>query len=148
MKPQRPRSFTEEQMGTAEPPPIQMEPFSVSLPGKAPQTARGGVPPTRPAAPEYMVKGGDTLYDIAAALIGPGASHSDKKAMVDKIAELSGIADPDVIEPGQMLQTGGRMVSPRGVKQAAARRRARKPAPRRPYSGPMGRSPRFIEQVP
>lgn len=62
----------------------------------------GGVPePTADAAPEpaprtYTVVSGDTMWAIAERFYGDGSKYQ-------VIADASGVADPDLIHPGQVL---------------------------------------------
>lgn len=52
--------------------------------------------PAAPAARTYVVKKGDTLWAIAKQFYGDGNQYP-------KIAQASGIANPDLIHPGQQL---------------------------------------------
>lgn len=60
--------------------------------------ADAGPPP--PATVSYVVVPGDTLWGIAAGLVGP---DEDVRVMVAVIKELSGI-DTSVLVPGDVLQ--------------------------------------------
>lgn len=76
--------------GTPEPPP------------PAPEAAAGAgaespvEPEPEPAAQTYTVVSGDTLWAIAERFYGDGSKYP-------QIAEASGIANPDLIQPGQVL---------------------------------------------
>ncbi|MEV4128390.1 LysM peptidoglycan-binding domain-containing protein [Nocardia sp. NPDC049707] len=54
------------------------------------------VPPPPPAAQTYTVEPGDTLWAIAERFYGDGNRYQE-------IADASGIDNPDVINPGQVL---------------------------------------------
>ncbi|MEU0499505.1 LysM peptidoglycan-binding domain-containing protein [Nocardia sp. NPDC005998] len=54
------------------------------------------VPPPPPAAQTYTVEPGDTLWAIAERLYGDGNRYQE-------IADASGIDNPDLINPGQVL---------------------------------------------
>ncbi len=53
-------------------------------------------PPPEPAEQTYTVVSGDTLWAIAERFYGDGRKYP-------QIAEGSGIANPDLIHPGQVL---------------------------------------------
>ena len=53
-------------------------------------------PPPPPAPRTYTVVSGDTLWAIAERFYGDGNQYQ-------KIASASGIANPDLIQPGQVL---------------------------------------------
>ncbi|WP_433563293.1 LysM peptidoglycan-binding domain-containing protein [Nocardia sp. CA-151230] len=54
------------------------------------------VPPPPPAAQTYTVEPGDTLWAIAERFYGDGNRYQE-------IADASGIDNPDLIQPGQVL---------------------------------------------
>ncbi|HWO70737.1 MAG TPA: LysM peptidoglycan-binding domain-containing protein [Actinomycetota bacterium] len=54
----------------------------------------------RRAARVVVVRPGDTLWGIAAALVGPAG---DPRPVVDAIARANGV-DPGAIRPGQVLE--------------------------------------------
>lgn len=62
-------------------------------PAPAPQAAPA---PAAPAQQTYTVQGGDTLWAIAERYYGDGNQYM-------KIATANGIANPDLIHPGQQL---------------------------------------------
>ncbi|HVK23335.1 MAG TPA: LysM peptidoglycan-binding domain-containing protein [Actinokineospora sp.] len=74
--------------GTAE---AAAAPAPVPVPEPAPQAA-----PAPPAAQTYTVVPGDTLSAIAKRFYGDGNQYM-------RIAQASGIANPDMIHPGQVL---------------------------------------------
>ena len=57
-----------------------------------PETA----PPPPPAPPTYTVVSGDTLWAISERFYGDGSKYQ-------RIADASGISNPDLIHPGQVL---------------------------------------------
>ncbi|CRK60979.1 Xanthomonapepsin precursor [Alloactinosynnema sp. L-07] len=67
------------------------EPAPVPVPTPAPQAA-----PAPPAAQTYTVVPGDTLSAIAKRFYGDGSQYM-------RIAHASGISNPDLIRPGQVL---------------------------------------------
>lgn len=80
---------------TDEPPPpapevkVEVAPAAVEQPAPAPA-------PPPPAPRTYTVIAGDTLWAIAERFYGDGSKYP-------KIAAASGIANPDLIHPGQVL---------------------------------------------
>jgi LysM repeat protein len=93
---------------TAEPPPPepeaaapQVEPAAVEEPAPAPPPAEAAPappppPPPPPAPRTYTVVSGDTLWAIAERFYGDGSKYQ-------VIANASGISNPDLIHPGQVL---------------------------------------------
>src|SRR6478752_6118642 len=88
---------------TDEPPPPAPElktdvaPAAVEEPAPAAAPAAPPPPPPPPPAPRtYTVVSGDTLWAIAEKYYGDGNRYR-------AIAEASGIANPDLIHPGQVL---------------------------------------------
>ncbi|MDH6194340.1 LysM repeat protein [Mycobacterium frederiksbergense] len=86
---------------TSEPPPpapeAEVAPAAVEEP--APEPAAEPAAPPPPPAPEprtYTVVSGDTLWAIAERFYGDGNKYQ-------QIADASGIANPDLIQPGQVL---------------------------------------------
>ncbi|WP_436493236.1 LysM peptidoglycan-binding domain-containing protein [Actinokineospora sp. HUAS TT18] len=77
--------------GTAEAAAPAPEPTPAPAPEPAPQAA-----PAPPAAQTYTVVPGDTLSAIAKRFYGDGNQYM-------KIAQASGISNPDLIHPGQVL---------------------------------------------
>ncbi len=92
---------------TSEPPPPApeaaapepvVEPAAVEEPAPAPEPEAEPAPPP-PPAPEprtYTVEPGDTLWAIAERFYGDGNRYQE-------IANASGIPNPDLINPGQVL---------------------------------------------
>lgn len=75
------------------------EPIPAPEPEPAPEPA--APPPPPPPAPEpvkrtYTVVSGDTLWAISERFYGDGSKYQ-------RIADASGIANPDLIHPGQVL---------------------------------------------
>ena len=76
-------------------------------------------PPTIKAdAPNrYIVKKGDTLWDIAATHLGDGARYSDVFDVNVGVPQADGhaLTDPDLILPGQVLRVppGGDIAKPK-----------------------------------
>ncbi|MFT3660564.1 MAG: LysM peptidoglycan-binding domain-containing protein [Gordonia sp. (in: high G+C Gram-positive bacteria)] len=66
-----------------------------AAPAPEPEPAPPAAPPA-PAAQTYTVVGGDTLWGISERFLGDGARYME-------IAQASGIANPDVINVGQVL---------------------------------------------
>jgi LysM repeat protein len=68
--------------------------------GEAPaepvQEAVAEAPPQEPAARTYTVESGDTLWAIAERFYGDGSKYQ-------VIADASGVPNPDLIHPGQVL---------------------------------------------
>lgn len=71
---------------TDAPPPVE----------ETPPAAEAAAPEPAPAARTYTVVSGDTLWAIAERFYGDGNKYQ-------QIADSSGIADPDLIQPGQVL---------------------------------------------
>ncbi len=66
-------------------------------PAPAPEPQPAPPPPApEPAARTYTVVSGDTLWAIAERFYGDGSKYQ-------QIADASGIANPDLIQPGQVL---------------------------------------------
>src|ERR1700744_6034433 len=63
---------------------------------KAPTPAPEPQPEPEPAARTYTVESGDTLWAISERFYGDGSKYQI-------IADASGIANPDLIQPGQVL---------------------------------------------
>ncbi len=84
---------------TSEPPPPPPELNKVEEPAavQTPPPAPAAPPPPPPPAPRtYTVVSGDTLWAIAERFYGDGNQYH-------KIASASGVANPDLIHPGQVL---------------------------------------------
>ncbi|MFA4081699.1 LysM peptidoglycan-binding domain-containing protein [Mycobacteroides salmoniphilum] len=83
---------------TSDTPPVP--PAAEEAPAEEPAaTAPAAAEPEAPAAPEprtYTVVSGDTLWAIAERFYGDGNQYQ-------KIADASGVANPDLIQPGQVL---------------------------------------------
>jgi LysM repeat protein len=71
--------------------PAAEEPAPAAEPEPAPPP-----PAPEPAVRTYTVVSGDTLWAIAERFYGDGSKHQ-------QIADASGIANPDLIQPGQVL---------------------------------------------
>lgn len=71
----------------AEPAPAEAAPAAEPAPAPAPEA---------PAARTYTVESGDTLWAIAERFYGDGNRYQS-------IADANGIANPDLIQPGQVL---------------------------------------------
>jgi len=71
-------------------------PAAQAAPTAAPEAAPPPPPPPPPAPRTYTVVSGDTLWAIAEKYYGDGNRYR-------VIAEASGIANPDLIHPGQVL---------------------------------------------
>ncbi|WP_019346069.1 LysM peptidoglycan-binding domain-containing protein, partial [Mycolicibacterium conceptionense] len=65
-------------------------------PAAAPEPAAPPPPPPAPEPRTYTVVSGDTLWAIAERFYGDGNKYQ-------QIADASGIANPDLIHPGQVL---------------------------------------------
>ena len=81
------------------PPPAPAEPEVEVAPAAVAEPAPAAPPPPPPAAPEprtYTVVSGDTLWAIAEKFYGDGNKYQ-------QIADASGVANPDLIHPGQVL---------------------------------------------
>ena len=84
---------------TDEPPPPAPELNKVEAevaPAAAAAPAAPAAPPPPPAPRTYTVASGDTLWAIAERFYGDGNKYT-------KIASASGVANPDLIHPGQVL---------------------------------------------
>lgn len=92
---------------TTEPPPpppapveAEVAPAAVEEPAPEPEPAAAPAapppPPPPPAPRTYTVVSGDTLWAIAERFYGDGNRYHD-------IANASGISNPDLIHPGQVL---------------------------------------------
>jgi nucleoid-associated protein YgaU len=72
-------------------------PDAAEAPAEAePAAAHETAPPAPEPAQTYTVASGDTLWAIAERFYGDGNKYQ-------QIADASGIADPDLIQPGQVL---------------------------------------------
>lgn len=89
----------------APPPPAPEEPAAQAAPAAeepaaepeaAPAEAPPAPEPAEPAARTYTVESGDTLWAIAERFYGDGSKYQ-------VIAGASGIPNPDLIQPGQVL---------------------------------------------
>ncbi|MCW2561880.1 MAG: hypothetical protein JWQ31_440, partial [Mycobacterium sp.] len=90
---------------TADPPPPAPEaeapdvaPSAEEAPAPAPEAepAAPPPPPPPPAVQTYTVVSGDTLWAIAERFYGDGSKYQ-------VIADASGVSNPDLIHPGQVL---------------------------------------------
>ena len=73
-------------------------PAATEEPAPAPEPQPTPPPPApEPAARTYTVVSGDTLWAIAERFYGDGSKYQ-------QIADASGIANPDLIQPGQVLR--------------------------------------------
>ncbi len=90
---------------TTEPPPPAPEaeaetpavaPAAEEAPAPAAEPAPPPPPPPPPAARTYTVVSGDTLWAISERFYGDGSKYQ-------VIADASGISNPDLIHPGQVL---------------------------------------------
>lgn len=88
---------------TAEPPPVpeaeapEVAPAAEEAPAPAPEPAAEPAPPPPPPAPRtYTVVSGDTLWAISERFYGDGSKYQ-------VIADASGVPNPDLIHPGQVL---------------------------------------------
>lgn len=82
---------------TDAPPPAEPEVELAAAEEAAPAPAPEPAPAPAPAAPRtYTVVSGDTLWAISERFYGDGAKYQ-------RIADASGIANPDLIQPGQVL---------------------------------------------
>lgn len=85
-------------------------PFPERVPGGLRPPVQAPIPPGGPSD-GYVVRGGDTLWDIAAADLGAGADDALVATHWRRIHELNRAvigADPDLIHPGQRLRLPGR----------------------------------------
>lgn len=64
---------------------------------QAPTTPAPPRAPERPTVRTYTVVSGDTLWAISERLYGDGSAYQ-------RIADASGIKNPDLIHPGQVLR--------------------------------------------
>jgi nucleoid-associated protein YgaU len=83
------------------PPPAAAEPgvelAAAEEPAPAPEEAPAPPPPPPPPAPQtYTVVSGDTLWAISERFYGDGNRYW-------QIADASGVPNPDLIHPGQVL---------------------------------------------
>jgi nucleoid-associated protein YgaU len=75
----------------------QAAPVAAEEPVAAPEAEPAPPPPApEPAVRTYTVVSGDTLWAIAERFYGDGSKYQ-------QIADASGIANPDLIQPGQVL---------------------------------------------
>lgn len=79
----------------------EVEPAAAQAPAEpastpAPEAAAPPPPPPPPAPRTYTVVSGDTLWAIADRFYGDGNQYQ-------RIADASGVANPDLIHPGQVL---------------------------------------------
>ena len=87
---------------TPPPPPVEAEPEIVpaaveeTAPAEAPAPPPPPPPPPPPAPRTYTVVSGDTLWAIAERFYGDGNKYP-------QIAQASGISNPDLIHPGQVV---------------------------------------------
>ncbi|CAJ1582575.1 LysM peptidoglycan-binding domain-containing protein [[Mycobacterium] wendilense] len=83
---------------TDAPPPAPAPEPEPAAPPAAPEVAPAAAEtPTPPPAPRtYTVVSGDTLWAIAERFYGDGSKYQ-------RIADASGVANPDLIHPGQVL---------------------------------------------
>ena len=79
---------------TDAPPPPEPEPAAAEVTTAAEEPAPA--PEPEPAARTYTVEAGDTLWAIAERFYGDGSKYQ-------VIADASGISNPDLIHPGQVL---------------------------------------------
>jgi LysM domain len=79
----------------AEAPAPEVVPAAVEEPAPAPEPEPAPAPPP-PAAQTYTVVSGDTLWAISERFYGDGGKYQ-------VIADASGISNPDLIYPGQVL---------------------------------------------
>lgn len=80
-----------------EPPVVEAEVVPAAVEEPAPAEPAPPPPPPPPPAPRtYTVVSGDTLWAIAEKFYGDGNRYP-------QIAEASGVANPDLIHPGQVL---------------------------------------------
>jgi nucleoid-associated protein YgaU len=90
---------------TTEPPPPAPEaeaatpdvaPVAEEAPAPAPEAEPAPPPPPPPAPRTYTVVSGDTLWAISERFYGDGSKYQ-------VIADASGVSNPDLIHPGQVL---------------------------------------------
>ena len=80
----------------APPPEAEAEPAPAAEETHAEEAAAHPEPEPEPAARTYTVESGDTLWAISERFYGDGSKYQ-------VIADASGIANPDLIQPGQVL---------------------------------------------
>jgi hypothetical protein len=80
---------------TDAPPPPEPE-AAAAAPEPAAEEAAASAPEPEPAARTYTVESGDTLWAISERFYGDGNKYQI-------IADASGISNPDLIQPGQVL---------------------------------------------
>ena len=74
-----------------------MTPAAVEEPAPTPEPESAPPPPApEPSTQTYTVVSGDTLWAIAERFYGDGNKYQ-------QIADASGVSDPDLIHPGQVL---------------------------------------------
>ncbi|WP_019972848.1 LysM peptidoglycan-binding domain-containing protein [Mycobacterium sp. 141] len=78
----------------AAPEPV-VEPAAAEVPAPAPEP-EPAAPPPAPERRTYTVESGDTLWAIAERFYGDGNRYQE-------IADASGVSNPDLIQPGQVL---------------------------------------------
>jgi len=71
-------------------------PAAEEAPAPAPEAEPAAPPPPPPAPRTYTVASGDTLWAISERFYGDGSKYQ-------VIADASGVPDPDLIQPGQVL---------------------------------------------
>jgi nucleoid-associated protein YgaU len=87
---------------TDAPPPPEPEPAAAEVttapeePVPAPEPEPAPAPEPEPTARTYTVEAGDTLWAISERFYGDGSKYQ-------VIADASGISNPDLIQPGQVL---------------------------------------------
>ena len=80
----------------APPPPEPEAAAAAPEPAAEEAAATASEPEPEPAARTYTVESGDTLWAISEQFYGDGSKYQ-------VIADASGISDPDLIQPGQVL---------------------------------------------
>jgi len=76
--------------------PPEVAPAAVEEPAPAEEPAPPPPPPPPPSARTYTVAAGDTLWAISERFYGDGSRYQ-------QIADASGVSNPDLIYPGQVL---------------------------------------------
>lgn len=94
-------------------------------------------PSSAPQGSAYAVQAGDTLYDIAGAMLGPGAPHQAKLALVQTLMQQAGIQDPTRLAVGTQLAAGPGF-DPAGLGQRRQQNLASWTSARQAGRGPMG----------
>lgn len=90
-------SKTETDAPPPEPVEAEVAPAAVEEPAPAAEPVVEDAPPPPPPAPRtYTVVSGDTLWAISERFYGDGNQYQ-------RIADASGVANPDLIHPGQVL---------------------------------------------